>query len=82
MMEFIHADLNPKRNPEPTYYSCIRPVKPKGKVWTCVKGSYKTNKLEKEEFLITTVPAYVPSLLHKPYLTVSLSNPVKIVEHE
>ena len=78
-MELLHTDWNPKQNPEPTYYSCIRPVQPKGTSWVCVKGLFQEYTSGQEEFQITSVPAYVPSLLHKPYLTVSLSNPVKIM---
>ena len=90
-MELVNVEWNPKQSPDPTFYSCIRPVQPKGETWSCVKGlcyqvpnlelsaKYQNYQIGKEEFLITSVPHYIPSLLHKPYLTLSLSNPVKII---
>ena len=79
-MTTTYVDWNQKDNSEPTFYSCIRQMVPKGESWSCVKDVYQDYRLGKEEYLITKVPALLPSILHKPYLTVSLSAPVNIVD--
>lgn len=80
---------NPKQKPDHTYYSCIRQNSVKESVWRCAaeesllaKKLYQNYQPEKEEFQVTSVPSYIPSLLHKPYLTLSLSSSVKIIEYK
>ena len=84
---FCYEYWNPKQKPDHTYYSCIRQNSSKESGWRCAaeesllaKELYKNYHPGKEEFQVASVPAYIPSLLHKQYLTLSLSASVKIVE--
>ena len=80
VVELIHVDWNPKPNPEPTFYSCVK--KKRSDPWICRKGLSYTVIPKNYEVIVTSVPDAVPSILHKPYLTLSLSSSVQILKSE